>query len=331
MDTPFFSVISPNFNSGKKLLRAAQSLSRNKVSFEHIVVDDCSTDGSFNLPCELESSTILVRNEKNLGPGPSRNKGLEIARGRYVIFMDSDDFFMPRALDFIHHALTSEGCPDVLIFGYYFNRSGRNNYLEGDVKVEMSYYKLSDRRVLLRKYFLDEIVSAPWGKCISSNLAKGARFPSLRVSQDAFYNLDVFLKAESALISDDKLYIFDKSDSKSLTSRPFGYSEFKKFYRSWIAFERKVLSDTALIKYRDLIYARKIKFCVLYYMNRLALTPEAERDSRVVEFVKALFLRNILPARRNLSGKSIAASFLFCLFPKVTLLVLRARLLKGSK
>jgi len=331
VDTPFFSVITPNFNSGVKLLRAAKSLSKNKVNFEHIVVDDCSTDGSFKLPRELESSTNCVRNEKNLGPGPSRNKGLDIARGRYVIFMDSDDFFVSGALDSIHQALTSEGCPDVLIFGYYLDRSGCFSHLEGDAKLELSCSFLPGRSVLLQKYFLDEIVSAPWGKCISSNLTKGARFPSLRVSQDAFYNLDIFLKTESAIITDDKLYVFDKSDSQSLTSKPFDYSEFKKFYRSWVAFERKVLNDPTLIKYRNLIYARKVKFCVLYYMNRLALTPNSERDSRVVEFVKGLFLKNVWLARKNLTGKSIAASFLFCIFPRFTLRVLRARLLKESK
>lgn len=328
MDIPFFSVISPNYNSGNKLLRAAKSLSSNKISFEHIIVDDCSTDGSLDLLGQMDSSTRIVRNEKNLGPGPSRNRGLELSRGRYILFLDSDDFFIYGALDCIHRVLIERSCPDVLVFGYHLVRIGRFDPLDSGVEPEVLDVSVHNQSGLLRMYFLDEIVSAPWGKCISSELAKKVKFPSLRVSQDAFYNLDVFLQADTAVIADKELYIFDKSDSKSLTSKPFDYEEFKKFYRSWIAFEKKVLGDKALDDYEELLYARKIKFCVLYYMNRLALTPQSDIDPKVIRFVKGIFLRNFWQARKSISRKSIAASFLFCVFPRFTLRVLRARLLR---
>lgn len=331
MTTPFFSVISPNYNSGNKLLRAVRSLFGNNASFEHIVIDDCSSDKSLKLVEEFGNSTNIVRNEKNLGPGPSRNKGLQLAKGRYIIFLDSDDFFVPGALDCIQRMLMYKNYPDVLVFGYHFVRFGGLNSFDGEAEVGAFDLALHNRRSLLKKYFLDEIVSSPWAKCISSDLAKKAKFPSLRVSQDAFYNLDVFSLTETALVTDQKLYVFDKSDSKSLTSKPFDYHEFRKFYRSWVAFEKKVLNDSSLSIYEDLLHARKIKFCVLYYMNRLALTPENEIDCRVVRFVKVLFLRNVWPARKNLSRKAIGASFLFCIFPRFTLRIIKAALLRQSK
>lgn len=331
MNKPFFSVITPNYNSGAMLLRAARSLSRNKINFEHIIIDDCSSDESFNLPAEFEKNTSVLRNENNLGPGPSRNKGLQIARGHYVIFMDSDDFFVPGSLDFMHQVLTSANCPDILVFGYRLVRCGLHRFLEGKLDPVCFDTELISRKALLHKYFLDQIASAPWGKCISSGLAKSARFPSLRVSQDSFYNLDVFLNAESAVIIKEKIYIFDKSDSKSLTSKAFDYSEFKKFYRSWVAFEKKVLNEPELSSYKNLLYTRKIKFCVLYYMNRLALTPEDKVDPRVVRLVKTLFLKNVWVARKNTSIKALMAGFSFCVFPKFTLRIIKSAVLSDSK
>lgn len=64
---------------------------------EFVVVDDCSTDGSFdNLVryADKSSLNIVVRkNETNCGPGCSRNEGIKIASGNYITFLDSDDFF----------------------------------------------------------------------------------------------------------------------------------------------------------------------------------------------------------------------------------------------
>lgn len=331
MDAPFFTIITPNYNSGNKLLRAVRSLSGNNVSFEHIVIDDCSSDKSFQLPAEFESSTKIFRNKKNLGPGPSRNKGLQIAKGRYIIFLDSDDFFVPGALDCIQRIILSKKYPDVLVFGYHLARSRRLNSFNVDADLGGVDLAFHDKHSLLVKYLLDEVVSSPWGKCISSSLAKKVKFPPLRVSQDAFFNLDIFLLAEVAVITGQKLYVFDKSDSNSLTSKPFDYQEFKKFYKSWIAFEKKFLSDSSLDAYESLLYARKIKFCVLYYLNRLALTPEEKIDSRVVGFVKLLFLKNFWRARKNLSGKAVGASFLFCICPRFTLRLIKSNLLRRGQ
>ena len=331
MDTPFFSIITPNYNSGNKLLRAVRSLSGNNVSFEHIVIDDCSSDKSFKLPAGIKTPPKIFRNEKNLGPGPSRNKGLRLAKGRYIIFLDSDDFLVPGALDRIKKMLLSGKCPDVLVFGYHVVRYGSHHSFNDDAQLGEFDLALHNKHSLLEKYLLDEVVSSPWGKCISSDLAKRATFPSLRVSQDAFYNLDIVFLTETAVITDQKLYVFDKSDSKSLTSKPFDYREFKKFYKSWIAFEKKFLGDSSLSIYTDLLYARKIKFCVLYYLNRLALTPEDKIDSRVVGFVKVLFLRNFWQARKNISGKAIGASFLFCIFPRFTLRLIKSNLLRQNQ
>ena len=90
------SVIVPTFNSSNTIERLMHSLS-NQIfkDFEIIFIDDSSSDDTVNTIREtLEDKNIRYQlhiNESNRGPGYSRNRGLENARGDYIVFIDSDD------------------------------------------------------------------------------------------------------------------------------------------------------------------------------------------------------------------------------------------------
>lgn len=93
-----FSVIIPCYNSVELLERGINSLLKQAFrNFEVVFVDDCSTDGTYDylLNCKSESALNIqvLRNEKNCGPGESRNLGIREAKGEYIAFMDSDDWY----------------------------------------------------------------------------------------------------------------------------------------------------------------------------------------------------------------------------------------------
>ena len=70
--------------------------------FEIILVDDASPDNSFELCQKLygdNDKVRFIRHEKNLGLGPARNTGMKNARGKYIYFVDSDDFILPETLE----------------------------------------------------------------------------------------------------------------------------------------------------------------------------------------------------------------------------------------
>ena len=101
-NTPLISVIIPVWNPGPGITRCIESL-RNQTlqEIEMIFVDDCGTDDSMELvlAAAAEDARLrIIRNEENIGPGPSRNKGIETARGKYLSFVDPDDYV---ALDFL--------------------------------------------------------------------------------------------------------------------------------------------------------------------------------------------------------------------------------------
>lgn len=319
----FFSIITPNYNSGDKLLRAIKSLNHNKVSYEHIIIDDCSTDDSFQSVKLLKDNSsrnnlVLLTNSHNSGPGVSRNKGLDFVRGEYVIFLDADDYFLNGALDTLYHKIKSKDKVDVLLFDYYLKTNSRK---EKSIENNKNNLLLIDEPT--REYLLDKIISAPWCKCIEAGLAKKFRFPNLRVGEDALYNLDIFTHTKKVFKLNAVIYIFDKTDDNSLTRKKFDKKELLKFHKSWVFFERKVLRDLDVNNKFKLIASRKVNFCVLYYISRLVVSPTNNIDGFIVGSVRKIFFANIFQANSELSVKLKAFCFLFCVFPFSTIKLAR--------
>ena len=87
------SFIIPIFNDEKYIYRIVDNIRRQNISnYEIIFVDDGSTDASQKRINEINDKNIkYVKNATNCGPGFSRNKGLKVATGNYVRFVDADD------------------------------------------------------------------------------------------------------------------------------------------------------------------------------------------------------------------------------------------------
>lgn len=99
---PTFSIVIPTHNRERSVIRAIESvLATDSETVEVIVVDDASTDRTCNAVQERYSGDIrvtLFRLSENSGPSVARNLGLEFARGKFVLFLDSDDLLTPSAL-----------------------------------------------------------------------------------------------------------------------------------------------------------------------------------------------------------------------------------------
>ena len=94
MTTPVLSIIVPVYNVEKYLARCIDSiLAQTFTDFELILVDDGSTDNSGEICDEYagKDPRIIVIHKENGGVSSARNHGLDIARGEYITFVDSDD------------------------------------------------------------------------------------------------------------------------------------------------------------------------------------------------------------------------------------------------
>lgn len=103
MDSISVSIITPCYNSEQFLAETIESvLCQTFSNWEMLIVDDCSTDKSYEIASEYakrDSRIKVYRNEKNQGAFFSRNFAIEQARGKYIAFLDSDDLWLPVKLE----------------------------------------------------------------------------------------------------------------------------------------------------------------------------------------------------------------------------------------
>ena len=116
------SIVVPIFNSEKYLKQCIESiLNQNFKDFELILIDDCSTDNSLNI-CDLykknNSNIKVIHLDKNMGVSCARNVGIDNCEGKYITFVDSDDFIEK---DIYINSITKmdEYKADFAVYGFY--------------------------------------------------------------------------------------------------------------------------------------------------------------------------------------------------------------------
>ncbi len=121
-----FSIVIPTYNRASFIERAIDSvLAQRFTDWELIVVDDASTDNTLALISKYTDPRIqVIRNSRNLERSISRNKGIETAKGEYICFLDSDDYYLPAHLKTLQREIEQKDHPIALI---HTNALVRNN------------------------------------------------------------------------------------------------------------------------------------------------------------------------------------------------------------
>lgn len=123
MEQPFFSIIIPTYNRKNHLTKAVASLlSQNFDPFEIIIVDDGSTDDTYDALQDIIARNTRIKyfRKTNEERSIARNFGIERAKGRYIGFLDSDDFVYPTHLEAAYALLHRNDFPEVGHMGYAF-------------------------------------------------------------------------------------------------------------------------------------------------------------------------------------------------------------------
>lgn len=209
------SVIIPVFNGEKFIRKAIESVLTQSLSdLELIVVNDGSTDNTLDIIKSFDDSRLKIINQKNQGPGASRNNALKIAEGDYVMFLDSDDWFCPKSLETAYiEALKND--TDVSIFQiikYYEGKYSKNGWFSLD-----NFPEEFENRVFspheCRDFLFDISVSAAQKIFKRKYLTRiGARFPEGIYFEDMPFFFYTFLKADRVSIIKEYIYVRRKHE-----------------------------------------------------------------------------------------------------------------------
>ena len=215
MEQPLVSIIIPVYNAKAHLEACVQSiLDQSYQQFELLLIDDGSSDGSSGLCDELsqKSEKIRVIHKENGGVSTARNRGLEEARGEFIIFVDCDDVI---SQNYVESFIESSGDADLVI------GSIEDVYVDGTgktYKTDLRIHKAPKKGVLAEEYYdLIDWIRGPVAKLYRKAIIDEyhLRFDEdLSVAEDQVFNFSYYRFITSYKIEERGLYQYFHYDTK---------------------------------------------------------------------------------------------------------------------
>lgn len=215
--SPKISIIVPVYNPGNGFARCLKSLREQTLTdIELIFIDDCSTDDSMKLArnaAKIDKRIIILDNKENLGAGYSRNRGIDVASGEYLAFVDPDDYVATNFLQLLYNKAI-ESHPDIVkgeknhvsIFGRIddgFGEKSLNQKIREGLQQGIPLYRLftyNHWTAIYNRLFLLRI---------------GAKYGLTRNSQDSTFLLRTCYYTNSIeLVDSAKYYYVARTDSR---------------------------------------------------------------------------------------------------------------------
>lgn len=258
------SIIVPVYNVESYLRRCIDSILRQTmVDFELIIVDDGSEDNSPQICEEYRKidSRIVVIHKENGGLSSARNAGLEIARGDYIAFVDSDDWISPLMYEKLLDGIELTGS-DIAMCGYI--------YSDG---IEEKTEKIADINELLidsqfaNAIYTNRLRSFAWNKIYKRNLIINRKFEVGRCYEDVwFMNLIAGDVKKAYLLQDCLYYYFQRSDSITHDMTVKSLKNMMDYFEALK--ERKVICNNYSEVVREKIDIEIL--CVFYQLARMS-------------------------------------------------------------
>ncbi|MCR4754395.1 MAG: glycosyltransferase [Lachnospiraceae bacterium] len=216
-NSPLVSVIIPICNTEDYLDSCLSDVLRQSFrDFELILIDDCSNDSSYEIMqiyCNAIPEITLLRNETRKGAGYSRNRGLDLAKGKYILFLDSDDFFDKHLLEKAVEVAENEQL-DVLVFNATLYFEDCNGYLEIDNMLNKAYVPKSRPFAGVdADHIFNLSTAAPWNKLFRKLFIEkhDLKYMSLSNSNDVYFVYMALALAERIDVLYDRLVYYRQS------------------------------------------------------------------------------------------------------------------------
>lgn len=217
------SVIIPVYNAEKYLEKCLDSVTRQTLSeMEIICVDDGSADSSLEILERYAASDprILIKRQQNLFAGAARNNGMDTAKGKYLVFWDSDDYFEKNALETLYKKCEKEQadiclCGAFTVDGETGKRAVDETFLKRRFLPKGSVFSIKTNP----EYIFNMASNTPWQRMFRADFVKahGLRFQDLRHANDTYFVLCAMFYAERITYTEKPLVNYRTNNALSVT------------------------------------------------------------------------------------------------------------------
>lgn len=286
---PLVSVIVPCYNHGRFLGNAIESiLSQDYSQTEIIVIDDGSTDNTEHLAKSFPS--VHYHNQPNQGLAAARNTGIELASGKYLVFLDADDILLPKAISTQVNFMKQNKEPAFVSGGHCTSDENLQNYQHVFAEVEKDHYLH-----LLQRNFIGMHAAVMYRRDIISQYMFDTAFKAvedydlyLRIAADHavfHHTLPIAVyRAHSNNMSADLKLMLQHALKALHKQKPFltdreKQEAYKKGVKNWIDFYsyhgygilKKINSaDKKLRKqFLDLLWTHKRRLYIKYHLRKI--------------------------------------------------------------
>lgn len=206
------SVVIPVYNTKNYLEEMLESLKAQTLDeFEVIFIDDGSSDGSYECIDKFISNNNLnnfkLLKQNNSGPSVARNKGIDLAKGEYVCFADSDDKLPLNSLELMYEK-AKENDAKIIVGGTY-----RFNTIK-EWKISSHFLGEGFKDVLRFENIIWTL--GPCNKLFKKELIGNSRFPeTISNGEDQCFVMELFLKAKQVYTTNNIVYYYRQRDDES--------------------------------------------------------------------------------------------------------------------
>ena len=231
IENEMVSVIIPLYNCETKIRICLDSIMQQSYSnIEVIVINDGSTDCSADVVLEYTKINNYVKlySYDNHGVSWARNKGMDLANGKYIVFVDADDYL---ERDMIDKMFCNKEEADLIICGilaHDINNHKNRHFIYGK-----GYYAIKDYLSLLQVGRLNPFFGGPYNKLFLRKmlLDNNIRFDEkCSFAEDFCFNMNVLQYCKSVYVIDKTLYHYIYNNEDSLTVRNYKNLDYDSFF-----------------------------------------------------------------------------------------------------
>ncbi|MEE0335032.1 MAG: glycosyltransferase [Catenibacterium mitsuokai] len=248
------SVIVPVYQVENYLNQCIESIiEQTYTNLEIILIDDGSKDNCPQI-CDdwsIKDKRIKVIHKKNGGLSDARNVGLDIAKGKYIAFIDSDDWVDSRYIELLYNSLIkSEADISACSIQKVYDADSVDPY-NLNPKLQLVTPKEAIKDILYDRRFK----TVAWNKLYSKEILSGERFIVGRIHEDEFFSYKVFDKAQKLVFVDASLYKYRQRSGSIMSSPSLKHLDLLDAYLNRIKFLEN--------NYTDLASKDKLNFCIV--------------------------------------------------------------------